>query len=679
MNLKKLCLVALLASSSMVFATIDLRTTINPVYVDGSCEQTGIIQFVVSADDFKDASTSQPVYIRITLEKAARLCKTLVLSNQTNVVGGALVANPIYLPIQFDGNTPATVTAVPETVSIARWVRGEGAFWLKVQSPTTTWTNIGAPTNEVKVRWTVGISARTSWEQSNSEFLAGRSNLPSSTRDVTDLTTDAAVSTLICVDLRNSNLEPAPLPDDVSLLGFDPISYDFTTQGVDWDGGANYAVNSETNIINGSLTFPSFSGDTEIGRGYDFNCSVTIPKFGTSPTSAALCLVPGGSGQNGFDEEGLVCMTNTILVDVNCGAGWGFHENSRVRLATETGTSYGFEVEIFGGSPVEYASGLYQLTSNSLSLLPASGSAPYGSSANTITTPGGHILTRDAEIQFAGPGVPGSIRLTVTATVCQWYEEDPVDVNLELCVFASNRDRDDIIDLDPFDGIGSLSDGTDQERRCDASLRKAGQVTWFFGRFIECRSSSCVRIFFQYMPLFRRADGSAADFFTGVSYVNQGVAPLNQVTAHIYEADGSYWTADLPTIEVRNQHTWLFTYVEDLGSVAFTDNLGGMDPVVPVSQDGDLILGDNRMSMFIEGCFVADDDRSGELAVDLDGYMIIGNGTDNLGAYAARNFEIGRFDRDPNQNGDLPTLYTKTREFNNKLMKEFAPNYRSQR
>lgn len=675
MNLKKLCLLAILASSSMVFATIDLRTTINPVYVDGSCEQTGIIQFVVSADDFKDASTSQPVYIRITLEKAARLCKTLVLSNQTNVNAGALVASPIYLPIQFDGNTPATITAVPETVSIARWVRGESAFWLKVQSPTTSWTNIGAPTNEVKVRWTVGISARTSWEQNKSEFDIGRSSLPSSTRDVTGLGTEDAVSTLICVDLRNSNLEPAPLPDNVSLLGFDPISYDFTTTGVDRNG-SNFAANSETNIINGSLTFPSFSGDTEIGRGYDFTCSVAIPKGGTSPVSAALCLVPGATGQNSTADEGLVCVSNTVLLDVNCGAGWGFHENSRIRLATETGTNYGFEVAISNGAPVEFASGLYTLTGRSLDLLDASNSQAYGSIASSFSTPGGHVLTRNAEVQFAGPGVPGDIRLQVFATVCQWYQEDPTAINLAVSVYASNRDRNDIIDLDPFDGIGSLTDGTDQERACDASLRLAGQVEWAFGRFVECRSSSCVRIFFQYLPLFRNADGSEVDFFTGVSYVNQGVAPLTQVTATIYESDGSKWTAELPELAVRNQDTWLLTYSAELGSVAFIDNLGVKDPVVPVSEDGDLILGDNRSSMFIEGCFVADNDRSGSLAVDLDGYLLIGNGDSNLGAYGARNFEISRFNRNPNQDGDLPTNYTKKREFNDKFMKEFAPNYR---
>ena len=678
MNLKKLCLLAILASSSMVFATIDLRTTINPVYIDGSCEQTGIIQFVVSADDFKDASTLQPVYIRITLEKAARLCKTLVLSNESNVNGGALVASPIYLPIQFDGNSPAVITAVPETVSIVRWVQGESAFWLKVQSPTVSWTNFGAPDNDTKVKWTVGISARTSWEQNKSEFDAGRANLPSSTRDVVGLTTDEAVSTLICVDLRNSNLEAAPLPDNVSLLGFDPISYDFTTTGVDWDGGVNFAVNSEANIINGSLTFPSFSGDTEIGRGYDFICTVNIPKGGTSPVAAALCLVPGSSTQQGtVAEDGLVCMTNTVLVDVNCAAGWGFHENSRVRLATESGTEYGFEVEFAGGSPVEYATGLYQLRSNALDFIGASNSQPYGSIAGSIITPGGHYLTRDAEIQYAEPeGVPGDIRLTISATVCQWYQEDPVDVNLNIAVYASNRDRNDIIDLPPFQGIGSLTDGTDQERACDASLRKAGEVEWFFGRFVECRSSSCVRIFFQYMPRFVDTDGGDVDFFTGVSYVNQGVAPLNSVVAHIYESDGSYWTAELPELPVRNQHTWLFAYDADLGSVAFTDNLGGMDPVIPVSQDGDLVFGDNRSSMFIEGCFAADDDRSGDLAVDLDGYLIIGNGNENIGAYTARNFEISAYNRNPNQDGDLPTLYTKTREYN-KLMKEFAPNFQN--
>jgi hypothetical protein len=138
-------------------------------------------------------------------------------------------------------------------------------------------------------------------------------------------------------------------------------------------------------------------------------------------------LVPGSSSQQGtVADDGLVCMTNTVLVDVNCGAGWGFHENSRVRLVTEADTEYGFEVEFSGGSPVEFASGLYQLRTSALDLIGASNSAPYGSIAGSIITPGGHYLTRDAEIQFAGPGVPGDIRLTISATFVSGIKKIPL-------------------------------------------------------------------------------------------------------------------------------------------------------------------------------------------------------------------------------------------------------------
>lgn len=85
MNLKKLCLLALMAAGSMVFATVDLRTTIRDVYVQGTCEETGIITFSVNGDDFQNASTAQPVYIRIRLDHAAVLCKSLVYSHASNV------------------------------------------------------------------------------------------------------------------------------------------------------------------------------------------------------------------------------------------------------------------------------------------------------------------------------------------------------------------------------------------------------------------------------------------------------------------------------------------------------------------------------------------------------------------------------------------------------------------
>jgi hypothetical protein len=103
-----------------------------------------------------------------------------------------------------------------------------------------------------------------------------------------------------------------------------------------------------------------------------------------------------------------------------------------------------------------------------------------------------------------------------------------------------------------------------------------------------------------------------------------------------------------------------YLYGDAAGVVGFedvTDGPGG-PVIVPVSNDGDLVLGDHRSSMFVVGCIELFDSL-GASGADIDGYLLIGAGDSVTGAYPARNFEISRFDRDPDQDGDLPVQYDK--------------------
>jgi hypothetical protein len=288
MNLmKRLCLLALFTATSMLYATIDLNITIRDVYVEGTCEETGIITMVVEADEFQDASTLEPVYIRLRLDHGAKLCKTLVWSNSANAAN--ITFDPIFLPMRFDSfQLGDQMAALEETVAIVRWKRGENEIWLRVSTPTPTWIGVGAgtiaPTTEKRVSWTIGITAKRSWEINNPDFVAGKANLPSATRDVTDLNTTAAVSTLICVDLTDSNLEPIPAPQEQSVLNFDPVSFDYgETNG----NGPVETASTSTQINQVPQAGISFSDDRTIARGFDFLCSGTIFK-GTFPGSAAL-------------------------------------------------------------------------------------------------------------------------------------------------------------------------------------------------------------------------------------------------------------------------------------------------------------------------------------------------------------------------------------------------------
>jgi hypothetical protein len=661
MNLRKLWVLALLASvSTMVLATVDLRTTIRDVFVEGSCEETGNITFSVTGDDFSNASTLEPVYIRLRLDHGAKLCKTLVWANSINPVDRTEL--PIFLPMNFEDRTALDFIAAPaETVSIVRWKAGEDEIWLRVQFPSGQWISRGgtflAPSSTVRVRWTMGISAFESWQQNEDDFLApGLANLPSATRDVLGLTPDDAVSTLICVDLTGSNLEPLPAPGEQSLLNFDPSAWDSSTQNV------LGAVNS-SQIILGRQLSTSFSDDRVIARGYDFNCQVTLAK--RPPTAADLCAVTVAD-QQGVETFGVVCLSNNITVTVLCGRGWGFHQFSRVMLATEADAKYGFPVLDEGDVDPgidRHPGNWIQLRSDAITLGGAAGSFPYAAASSVFPIQDGSLLAREARIQYLGTGTTGSFTFTLNATVCQWFEEPADDVILQLTILASNRDLtgpNGLVDVSPFEGwSGTSTPGFDQERACDPSLRLAGQLTWNFGFFRTCQAASCVRIFFPYVPRLRNVDPTVpVDFWAGLSFVNHGVADLNVVYANIYEADGAEWTVDFPDLAVRNQQTYAIWYDDAEGAVVFIDQMTG-DVLSPVAQDGDLVFGDKRSSMFVVGCVTSVGDLSARnVAVDLDGYLIIGAGSSIDGAYIARNEEYVQ----TTQDGDLPVLFDKKPE-----------------
>lgn len=663
MNLRKLTLVALLAASSMAFATVDLRTTIRDVYVDGTCEETGNITFSVNGDDFANASTMEPVYIRLRLDHAAKLCKTLVWSHVNNPVLRTQI--PIYLPINFEERLATDFIAAPaETVSIVRWKAQENEIWLRIQFPSNMWILRGAvfvpPSNSVRVRWTIGVSAFTSWTQNNPLFntiVPGPlANLPSATRDVTGLTEDDAVSTLICTDLSASNLEPLPAPEEVSALNFDPTAWDSTTLNVE-------TAASSSSIVLGRQLATSFSNDRIIARGYDFTCVGSFPDKFDGPTAVALCATTVAD-QSGINTFGVVCMTNDVTVRIICGGGWGFHQFSRIMLATEAGARYGFPVE--GDGDVDpgitmHSGNWIQLNPVALGLVGLSSSFPYAAATSVFSIQDGTLLSREARIQYLGVGVTGSFTFDISATVCQWYEEPPDDVILQVTVYASNRDLSQVVDVPPFEGwSGSPVPGFDQERACDPSLRFAFQGPWLFGYFVECRAESCVRIFFPYVPRLRDIDPTVeVDFWAGLSFVNQGTRTLNTIYANVYESDGSLWSVDFPSLATRNQQTYGIWYVEDEGGVVFINAETG-DILAPTTSSADLIFGERRSSMFVTGCYVSEGDLSAlGAAVDLDGYLLIGAGGSIDGAYTARNFEISRYDRNPNQDGDLPVQYEK--------------------
>jgi hypothetical protein len=655
-------LLALAAMGSMVFATVDLRTNIQDIYYRGTCEEAGSITMSVRGDDFFEASTDTPVFIRIRLDKGGKLCQTLVDRNSattTNV--------PIFLAMRYEGSSNNfIVSALPRTVSLIRWRKGEDQIWLRVQLATQYWLQnitsglLQAPDSNNRVAFTFGQTARNTWTTNTGRYATGQANLPANTTHPEEIIAVAAieehwaVTTLICVDVSSSILEAMPAIN--SRLNFDTISYSGCSDTVEplvCGAGQTrgvFTASAPSGIVLGDQTLANFSGDDAIARGNPISCSMTIAK--PAPVYAPLCLVPG-TGQNPVDDD-TICMTNTIRLNVKCTYGW--NGGSSIIVSTANGASYGFPVSLDNaGNPIAgpYADTWYVDGFNA--------DAQYGTDVFDYLTENddvwvdncGNILTDRVTIEYWGnDNVNTSYWVDVTATVCMCYSYNPVDVVLSISAKISNRGE--ILDVAPFDGETDPLLGVAawrQARKCPSSVVSIGPVSWPFGTFGPCVGDPVV-IFFPYLPKLYDTP-----FWSGISYVNQGLNDFEagEVVAHLYEADGARWDASFPALPVRWQHTWLLA--EDTQGVGFYDTEGVYDFVPLVATSGDLVAGDKRSSMYIIGTLAGNTvvDIAGG---DLDGFCLIGNTETNVVyGYTPRNNQgtLGPFLHD----GDMPILQSK--------------------
>jgi hypothetical protein len=277
---KILAVTALALMAAPIFADVELTTSINDVFHRGSNELAGSITMRVNANDFNTASTLDPVFIRITLDHNAKLARTLVNLNSAD----GLINDPIYLAMRLNDPGPIFgLQADPQTVSIVRWIRGESSFWIRVQSDSSDWiSTLGGtprpPEEELTVSWTLGISARLSFNTMATVLPVGlqpKRNLPFNTRDVTTAgIPEDAVSTLICCDLTTSDLDTTGVE---SLLNFDPIAFDDTAE----ISLGNYRPGNDTGI--------NFTNDFAIARGKRRQCTVEVVGKG-APVWASLCI-----------------------------------------------------------------------------------------------------------------------------------------------------------------------------------------------------------------------------------------------------------------------------------------------------------------------------------------------------------------------------------------------------
>lgn len=618
---KGLTILAMAFLAAPLFADVELSTSIADVFNRGTNELAGSITMRVQDDDFNDASTSEPVYIRVTLDHEARLANTLV--NLTSSSGA--VNEPIYLAMRLNRQGNAQVLVADEmSVSIVRWVADESALWIRVQTSSMNWiTDTGIavpPRDDLTVSWTFGISARQSAE-SLDDLDPNILNLPFNTRDVTtgDIEWENAVSTLLCVDLSGSSLTTSGVE---SLLNYDPIAFDESSDPT----GSNDENNAGYGVFNiGRDTGINFTNDFAIARGKNRECTVSIGEKGAFAYQD-ICIPRSGLNAS---LDGWLSLTNTITFVIECERNGDFLDTdfitgAYVTLGTGGRGLYGFREN--GAEFTEYAS----ITDE------VSGTGFFDHDNNDGNDE--EKMWREVDIVYSGAAALSldDFDLAVNATVYYHYENGPVDVDLDWSITLVNHSGE--FDTDPFDG-------TDQHVRCPPSEFTIGTGIWAFGAFVECTGAP-VSIFFPYLPKLRGNDL----FWSGLVVVNQGAVELD-VEASLYDESGNRYTAEFPSLVSGGQYTWLL--IEDEGTVGFVPmSEGNEDMVVPEPDDASVdpdSFGTTRMSMFIRGTFNAtfnDEVFNG----DLDGYLLIGKDTDIDGSYLPRNYDNSI----PGQNADLP-------------------------
>ncbi|MCB1050000.1 MAG: hypothetical protein KDC71_05320 [Acidobacteria bacterium] len=459
-----------------LFANCDLRTNIQDIYYRGTCEESGSITMSVQGDEYPTASPTTPVFIRIRLNENAKLCSTLVdLSGSTGNN-----SEPIFLALRFEGSnsTNRTVSADPYTLSIVRWREGEDQLWLRVQSPTNTWLTINgtpqAPNPNNAIAWTLGVTARNSWTRNSGPFGLNLSNLPCNSTHPEQIFLHPAISeawalsTLLCVDVSQSTIEP--LPSANSLVTFEQTAWDATTSGV------------TTSPIPASIVlgnpFPTgiCAGDDVFARGVNVTNAINLPN-----NNSTLHL-PGEFGAPPLTFA-MEIQTSIYMVST-----YGRNGASYMCLQTAADSFHGFPLEVIDGEPVSFEPGSYKVqgwTTNWGSIV---GPFVYFTpQEEAFLDAGGNWLTRKLFLRYDGPDNP-YIYTTITLHGSIWQYAGYWNSTIELSAFAQMSNRSITLDEPPFNGtFDDQYDGSitpeQQRRRCPASFQKTNTVYWQAGTF----------------------------------------------------------------------------------------------------------------------------------------------------------------------------------------------------
>ncbi len=237
----------------ILIVNVDITTTRPNIDYRSYGQRAGTMTMTVNGHEFFEASPQTPVFVRIRLNKGARLAETLV------DVETALWRNePIFLAMSLLADDDSILRAPAHTVSIVRWKQGEIEFWLRVQTTSSFWLedsgNLYPPDINHRIQWTIGRSIEADRAYNEPLFAMGKANLRNNVRSL------IPVPTFLLLHTAFSILEPHPNVN--SMMEFDAIGFDSQTSGV-------LTEEHSSGILFGDGVTANFSGDDILGFGIE--------------------------------------------------------------------------------------------------------------------------------------------------------------------------------------------------------------------------------------------------------------------------------------------------------------------------------------------------------------------------------------------------------------------------
>jgi len=304
--------------SGSLLADIEYFTGLNSVYYRGEHELAGNFGFKVQGNHFPDASSDRPVFMEILFGNGVSLSHTLV--DQTS--DDPTLNQPVFLPLwmdSVDGSSFVGVAAPPETLSIVRWVKGENTLWLRISAPSSEWiafeNGVGSPTSDIPVYTSLGISASAYWDLLKEKHR----NLPFPSRNVrtNDSAFHDAISTLFCLDLSRSKVEPSGIN---SVIPYGGLFFDSEAE-------------LEPGVFQRSTQLPVDQvGTWRIARGEDRVLGVDVSSNVKTPGAC-----PERKSRNTLSTE--------LFREGPLNPFLKIHNGSMVSLQTPPDSTYGFEPE----------------------------------------------------------------------------------------------------------------------------------------------------------------------------------------------------------------------------------------------------------------------------------------------------------------------------------------------